>query len=325
VSGYGDSRDKHSSSNAASHGRDLDTLLSLETFAPLVKKENGSTKPVLIITADGGPDENPRHTKVIANAVTTFRKHNFDGLFVAVNAPGLSKYNRAERRMPELARATTGTVLPHDRFGNHLDSEGNTIDEELEMKNFENAGRILAEIWSSLVMDGYAVTAAYVSPDEDLPEAEEVSDLWYAEHVRESQYMLQVSIYSYFCFEYNCQIKPLKNVFFLFQIVKCRNDQCCKPFRSDLRRLLHQGFLPGPYPTRSTTNGIEVPSPDKHKDGKYAPFLLRQAWDIRPPCASTQEMPYDSYCPSVRSDIEERKCPNGGVYFASKASKERHR
>ena len=38
----------------------------------------------------------------------------------------------------------SGTVLPHDNFGSHLNAKGETIDKELE-KNFRYAGEILAK------------------------------------------------------------------------------------------------------------------------------------------------------------------------------------
>ena len=53
-----------------------------------------------------------------------------------VNAAGLSAFNPVERRMAPLSHDLSGVVLPHDTFGNHLDANGNTIDENLEMDNF---------------------------------------------------------------------------------------------------------------------------------------------------------------------------------------------
>ena len=74
----------------------------------------GSAKPVVIITCDVGPDENPRYKKVIESMKELFKDHNLDALFVATNAPGHSAYNRVERRMAPLSRELAGVVLPHD-------------------------------------------------------------------------------------------------------------------------------------------------------------------------------------------------------------------
>lgn len=56
------------------------------------------------------------------------------------------------------------------------------------------AGETLAEVWSTMVIDGHPVSAEYISPDEELPTAHPVTDRWYSEHVRESQYLLQVIV-----------------------------------------------------------------------------------------------------------------------------------
>lgn len=55
---------KHSSSSALTHANDIDKLLDLEIFKNLCKTETGEIKPVMIISVDGGPDENPRYEKV---------------------------------------------------------------------------------------------------------------------------------------------------------------------------------------------------------------------------------------------------------------------
>ena len=38
--------------------------------------------------------------------------------------------------MAPLSHDLAGIILPHDTFGDHLDGSGNTIDQELEEKNF---------------------------------------------------------------------------------------------------------------------------------------------------------------------------------------------
>lgn len=54
---------KHSSSTAYSHALDLDRLIALKEFE-MFAKHDGIVKPILILTVDGGPDENPRYQKV---------------------------------------------------------------------------------------------------------------------------------------------------------------------------------------------------------------------------------------------------------------------
>lgn len=83
-------------------------------------------KPVVIVTVDGGPDENPRYQKVIDVAIHHFVNNNLDALFIATNAPGRSAFNRVERRMAPLSRELSGLILSPDHFGSHLDSQGRT-------------------------------------------------------------------------------------------------------------------------------------------------------------------------------------------------------
>ena len=52
--------------------------------------------------------------------------------------------------------------MPHETYGSHLNNNGQTIDTELELRNFEAAGNTLADIWRNLVIDGYPVLAEYI-------------------------------------------------------------------------------------------------------------------------------------------------------------------
>ncbi|KAG8178076.1 hypothetical protein JTE90_007061 [Oedothorax gibbosus] len=88
-----------------------------------------------------------------------------EALNSSTNAPGRSAYNAIERRMAPLSRQLSGLVLPHDHFGNHLDSSGKTVDVEKEKKNFEAATNVLAEVWNATVIDDYPVVAKYQAPE----------------------------------------------------------------------------------------------------------------------------------------------------------------
>lgn len=88
---------KHSSSTPETHAVDLERIMHLENFASLTKCADGSIKAILIITVDGGPNENPRFPRVISCAIQNFKKFNLDALFIATNAPGRRAFNRVER------------------------------------------------------------------------------------------------------------------------------------------------------------------------------------------------------------------------------------
>lgn len=92
-------------------------------------------------------------------SVHHFLKYDLDALFIACNAPGRSAYNRVERRMAPLSKALSGMILPHDHYGTHLDSQGRTIDLDLEKTNFSHAGKALADVWSELIIDEYVTVA----------------------------------------------------------------------------------------------------------------------------------------------------------------------
>lgn len=66
--------------------------------------------------------------------------------------------------MVPLSRKLTGVVLKHDNFSSHLDSSIKTTGLELENRNFESAGILLANIWSQLIVDDFPVVAEYIVP-----------------------------------------------------------------------------------------------------------------------------------------------------------------
>lgn len=51
----------------------------------MVKTDNGSVKPILIMTVGEGREENPRYRKVIAFDAHPFKMYNLDELFIATN------------------------------------------------------------------------------------------------------------------------------------------------------------------------------------------------------------------------------------------------
>ncbi|XP_054746672.1 uncharacterized protein LOC129251332 isoform X2 [Anastrepha obliqua] len=152
--------------------------------------------------------------------------------------------------MAPLSRELTGVVLPHDSFGTHLDSSGRILGESLEKDNFRKAGDILAEIWSAVCIDGHEVVAKYIGPNNDTSSVPDLpAEEWYTEHVRESQYLLQV--------------------------VKCDDQKCCSPRWSDLHMIIHHRFLPPLYPITQVDGRLTIPD-FKELDGKsFAPFLIR--------------------------------------------------
>ena len=111
-----------------------------------------------------------------------------------------------------------GLVLPADTFGSHLHN-GETIDEELEKKNFEAAGRVLAEIWDKMEIDGKPLIAEYVPEGvDDETKGFQVSATFKSRHLIQTQYMTIV--------------------------LKCDDPLCCSPFKTDIDRSSLEGGSP---------------------------------------------------------------------------------
>lgn len=119
--------------------------------------------------------------------------------------------------MAPLSKEVSGVILPVDYFGTHLNAQGETIDIDLEKKNFSHAGKVLEEIWSNVIIDNFPVVAEYIEPGEITINLYDYTQQWFSTHVRTSQYFLQ--------------------------IVKCRNRKCCKEHRSSFTPSHEQRFL----------------------------------------------------------------------------------
>ena len=91
--------------------------------------------------------------------------------------------------MYHLSKELIGVVLPYDTFGSHI-VNGKIVDEELEVKSFQAAGEILAEIWNKLEIDSHSVQAEFISePVDKSIKFFQPSALYRARHVLETQYM----------------------------------------------------------------------------------------------------------------------------------------
>jgi hypothetical protein len=278
---------------------DVEHLAELEPFQSLMKYD-GVIKPVFLAFVDGGPDENPRFPNTIAVAAQRFKKFNLDAYLATKHAPGMSAYNYVERRKAPLSRKLTGVILPHDSFGSHLDASGRTTNSHLEKENFKKAGEILAEIWNTLVIDDYPVTAEYI--ENASVAAEEVDERWMATHCRISQYSLT--------------------------IVKCLNFSCCGNFRTSWLNVFPNRFLPAPFPVRLTSLRPKVPEPgDVTSDDKFMSLWQRQAMNLKPKSAEVYtKVPYDLYCPSVDAKaLKSRICRSCQLYLPSAAAVTRHK
>lgn len=290
---------RHQSSTALTHLEDMKRVRELKEFEDSLTTDSGLAKPVMIVTCDGGPDENPRYQKTINASIDYFCNFDLDALFVATNAPGRSAYNRVERRMAPLTHDISGVILPHNHFGSHLDSQGRTVDNDLEMRNFEHAGKVLAEIWSNTVIDGHPVVSEYISNTHHQPLIDKCQQ-WRQHHVRESQYMLQ--------------------------IIKCSDTSCCSSPRSSYFSLVKDRFLPPPMPLVQSADGLVADITRQ----QFAPlFVTIQLGNAALPARALRNyskgIPYDYGCPSLQDELPKRLCQKCGHYTASVVSLNKHK
>ena len=79
-------------------------IRELPEFEKRYKKSKNEGKPVMIVSVDGRPDENPRYQKTIACAIDYFHTYDLGAFFLVTNAPGRSAFNGVERRMAPLSK-----------------------------------------------------------------------------------------------------------------------------------------------------------------------------------------------------------------------------
>ena len=79
---------KHSGSSAFSHLQDMRRIRSPPEFRSSFQNDRQQEKKVMIISVDGGPDENPRYESTIKSALGYFIESDLDALFIVTNAPG---------------------------------------------------------------------------------------------------------------------------------------------------------------------------------------------------------------------------------------------
>jgi hypothetical protein len=64
----------------------FDRLVNLKEFEKVARDVTGQVKPIVIVTVDGGPDENPPFSKILAASIRKFKKYNLDALFCLTHA-----------------------------------------------------------------------------------------------------------------------------------------------------------------------------------------------------------------------------------------------
>lgn len=106
------------------------------------------------------------------------------------------------------------------------------------------------------------------------------------------------------------------NYIFDLQIIKCTNETCCKKMRSSWMNVVPTRFLRAPIPIVQSSEGLKIPSQKEHDGKKFATFQLMYSLHIDF-TQDLEKLPYDYFCPSIKSEITRRTCKICGIYFCS--------
>ncbi|CAH0717423.1 unnamed protein product, partial [Brenthis ino] len=95
-----------------------------------------------------------------------------------------------------------------------------------------------------------------------------------------------------------------------------KDEDCCGQYRSSLRNLLPNGFLPPQIKLQQTQNGLKV-SQVNSDDGTYLNLFARLAVKLQPEAPDFKQIPFDWFCPSVHDKLASRTCKECGLYHTS--------
>lgn len=70
---------------------------------------------------------------------------------------------------------------------------------------------------------------------------------------------------------------------------------------------------------------LHIPNPNEVRSAIFPSLLVRQWITLRPNFSQDREIPYDTYCCSIKDDINGRTCSICGLYFNSKKTMNSHR
>ena len=184
----------------------------------LSKKEDGNIKRIWFFSRDGR--NGPHFPSTCKALIKFFKENDIDFMIAACNNSGLSAYHFIETRMELLFKELDGLILLHNYFGTHLHGNGNTRNSKIS-KRLET----YCKIWSNVV-DGYPVCVSCVDLSQKASNFKE-----FAENKLKSWFEEQY-----------CNLK----IQYCLQISKCKNDECCKPLRTNAHGLLHSRSLTTP-------------------------------------------------------------------------------
>ena len=133
-------------------------------------------KPVLVITSDGGQDENPRFYGQVMSCTIMLLKLGLEHLILTTRAAGFSAMNAVEVSQSYITQLLAGSRIASDHYGSvrrRQDGEPRTEDDQLlEIKNHQHACERVTQLLggaNNATAWGYSMTGAQAVQEDDLP------------------------------------------------------------------------------------------------------------------------------------------------------------
>ncbi|CAG8712440.1 2022_t:CDS:2 [Cetraspora pellucida] len=291
----------HISSTSISYIADILSLVDNEDFSTIFKRDK-EVKPLWVILVDGGPNENSCYLKNINQYCKLFCYLDLDYMTIRTHASGQSSYNPVERSMVMLSGKLAEVTLKINHFEEHLNSQGEVCDYELDLLNFHYAGKVLANLWKKDPIHGKPVYVEYVDKEKNLfVNVKFLSELETTEMQNAMEDDMPVP---WLWVETYCQICR-----YSLDIKKCNDLSCCTPKRADEA----VAFL-------GENNGF-LPPVTKGKDGHYLNSIHMLQY-----FSNLKILAYDEHLPSLSAENHSRQCcKKYGKYFPTTTMLVRHK
>ena len=128
----------------------------------------------------------------------------------------------------------------------------------------------------------------------------------------------------------NWVAKRVRQTRYTLQIVKCQNQKCCEPFKTNWLDVFPNRFVPLPAVYKYKSNGSVAVEPSEYvknsRDYEFTPLIKRLLLKKSPGKAKVYvEVCFDIYCPSMKEQLEKGICPICNSYCPSRAAMLRHK
>ena len=129
--------------------------------------------------------------------------------------------------------------------------------------------------------------------------------------------------------DYNWVARHVVQTRYFLMIVKCVDQNCCKPFTTNWLNIFPKRFFPAPAVYKFGQKGLYAVEPSDYvkntKNFKFATLKERRIAELLPDEAKNfMPPPFDLYCPSMMPKLSKCICDICGYYSPCEAAKKRH-